>query len=65
MGQVLVVLNEIVLSCDIIYDDFNVFVKDLEEGLFWCDMNNDLVNQIMCCLLIIKLRNLDFEENDE
>jgi hypothetical protein len=29
------------------FDDSNVLAKDLEEGLLWRDMNNDLVNQIM------------------
>ena len=50
-GQVLVPPNEINLTRDITFDDSNVLAKDLEEGLLWRDMNNDLVNQIVRRLL--------------
>ena len=63
-GQVLVPPNEISLSRDITFDDSNVLAKDLEASLLWRDMNNDLVNQIMRRLSIIKPRNPD-EEDDE
>jgi LPS-assembly lipoprotein len=49
---------------DITYDDSNVLAKDLEEGLLWRDMNNDLVNQIMRRLSIIKPKNPDLEEDE-
>jgi LPS-assembly lipoprotein len=61
-GQVLVPPNEISLSRDITFDDSNILAKDLEEGLLWRDMNNDLVNQIMRRLSIIKPKNPDREE---
>jgi len=64
-GQVLVRDNEVSLSRDITYDDSNVLAKDLEEGLLWRDMNNDLVNQIMRRLSIIKPKNPDLEEDEE
>lgn len=64
-GQILVPNNELSLSRDITYDDSNVLAKDLEEGLLWRDMNNDLVNQIMRRLSIIKPKNPDLEEDDE
>src|SRR5574343_516316 len=62
-GQILVRTNEINLSRDITFDDSNVLAKDLEEGLLWRDMNNDLVNQIMRRLSIIKPKNPDLEED--
>ncbi|MBK7414976.1 MAG: hypothetical protein IPJ38_07500 [Dechloromonas sp.] len=61
-GLVLVPPNEINLSRDISFDDSNILAKDLEEGLLWRDMNNDLVNQIMRRLSIIKPKNPDLEE---
>ncbi|QRM18750.1 hypothetical protein GBK02_04740 [Dechloromonas sp. TW-R-39-2] len=63
-GQVLVPPNEISLTRDITFDDSNVLAKDLEEGLLWRDMNNDLVNQIMRRLSIIKPKNPDAEEDE-
>ena len=63
-GQVLIPPNEINLTRDITFDDSNVLAKDLEEGLLWRDMNNDLVNQIMRRLSVIKPKNPD-QENDE
>jgi len=63
-GQTLVPPNEITLSRDITFDDSNVLAKDLEEGLLWRDMNNDLVNQIMRRLSIIKPKNPDLQEDD-
>ena len=63
-GQILVPPNEVSLSRDITFDDSNVLAKDLEEGLLWRDMNNDLVNQIMRRLSIIKPKNPDLEEDE-
>ena len=63
-GQVLVPPNEITLSRDITFDDSNILAKDLEENLLWRDMNNDLVNQIMRRLSIIKPKNPDLEEDE-
>jgi LPS-assembly lipoprotein len=56
--------NEISLSATSPFDDSNVLAKDLEEGLLWRDMNNDLVNQIMRRLSIIKPKNPDLEEDE-
>ena len=53
-GREIVPPNEISLARDISFDDSSVLAKDLEEGLLWRDMNNDLVNQIMRRLSIIK-----------
>lgn len=64
-GQVLVPSNEVALTRDISFDDSNILAKDLEEGLLWRDMNNDLVNQIMRRLSIIKPKNPDTEEDSE
>ncbi len=63
-GQVLVPPNEITLTRDVSYDDSNVLAKGLEEDLLWRDMNNDLVNQIMRRLSIIKPRNPDLAEEE-
>ncbi len=63
-GQVLIAPNEISLSRDITFDDSNVLAKDLEENLLWRDMTNDLVNQIMRRLSIIKPKNPDEEEDE-
>ncbi|MGE5470389.1 MAG: LPS assembly lipoprotein LptE [Bacteroidota bacterium] len=64
-GQILVPSNEVSLSRDITFDDSNVLAKDLEESLLWRDMNNDLVNQIMRRLSIVKPKNPDLEEDEE
>ena len=64
-GQVLVPSNEVALTRDISFDDSNILAKDLEEGLLWRDMTNDLVNQIMRRLSIIKPRNPDAAEDSE
>ena len=64
-GRELVAPNEINLSRDISYSDSNILAKDLEEGLLWRDMNNDLVNQIVRRLSLIKPKNPDLEEDDE
>ena len=64
-GRELVAPNEINLSRDISYSDSNVLAKDLEEGLLWRDMNNDLVNQIVRRLSLIKPKTPDLEEDDE
>ncbi|MBT9522009.1 MAG: hypothetical protein IV101_14085 [Dechloromonas sp.] len=64
-GQVLVPANEVALTRDISFDDSNILAKDIEEGLLWRDMNNDLVNQIMRRLSIIKPKNPDAAEDDE
>ena len=53
-GQVLVPPNEITLSRDMTYDASTVLAKDQEEALLWRDINNDLVNQILRRLSIIK-----------
>jgi LPS-assembly lipoprotein len=63
-GQILVPLNEVALTRDISFDDSNVLAKDLEEGLLWRDMNNDLVNQIMRRLSIVKPKNPDLEDEE-
>ena len=63
-GQILIPPNEISLTRDITFDDSNVLAKDLEEGLLWRDMNNDLVNQIMRRLSIVKPKNPDLEEDE-
>jgi LPS-assembly lipoprotein len=64
-GQILVPSNEVSLTRDISFSDSNILAKDLEEGLLWRDMNNDLVNQIMRRLTIVKPKNPDLEEEDE
>ena len=64
-GQVLVPPNEVALTRDISFDDSNILAKDLEEGLLWRDMTNDLVNQIMRRLSIIKPKNPDAAEDSE
>ncbi|MFZ2973260.1 MAG: LPS assembly lipoprotein LptE [Ferribacterium limneticum] len=64
-GQVLVPPNEVALTRDISFDDSNILAKDLEENLLWRDMTNDLVNQIMRRLSIIKPKNPDTAEDDE
>ncbi|MGB4063491.1 MAG: LPS assembly lipoprotein LptE [Azonexus sp.] len=64
-GQVLVPSNEVALTRDISFDDSNILAKDLEEGLLWRDMTNDLVNQIMRRLSIIKPKNPDAAEDSE
>lgn len=60
-GQEIIAPNEIALSRDISFDDSNVLAKDIEEGLLWRDMNNDLVNQVMRRLAIIKPKDPDLE----
>ena len=64
-GRELVAPNEINLSRDISYSDSNILAKDLEEGLLWRDMNNDLVNQIVRRLSLIKPKNPDIEEDEK
>ena len=64
-GQTLIPPNEISLSRDISFDDSNILAKDLEEGLLWREMNNDLVNQIMRRLSIIKPKNPDLAPEDD
>jgi LPS-assembly lipoprotein len=63
-GQEIVAPNQISLSRDITYDDSSVLAKDLEEGLLWRDMNNDLVNQIMRRLSLIKPKDPNQQEDD-
>ena len=63
-GQILVPSNEISLSRDISFDDSQVLAKEMEEGLLWRDMNNDLVNQIMRRLSIVKPRDPNQEVDD-
>lgn len=64
-GRELIPPNEINLSRDISYSDSNILAKDLEEGLLWRDMNNDLVNQIIRRLSLIKPKNPDLDEDDQ
>ena len=64
-GQVLVAPNEVTLTRDVTYDDSNILAKNQEEDLLGRDMTNDLVNQIMRRLSIIKPKNPDAEEDDE
>lgn len=63
-GQELVRQSDISLTRDISFDDSNVLAKDLEEGLLWRDMNNDLVNQIVRRLTIVKPRDPN-QDDDE
>ena len=63
-GQLLIAPNEINLIRDITYNDSAVLAMDLEEAMLWRDMNNDLVNQIVRRLSIIKPKNPDLEEED-
>ena len=63
-GRELVAPNDINLSRDITFSDSNILAKDLEEGLLWRDMNNDLVSQIVRRLSLIKPKNPDLEEDD-
>lgn len=53
-GREIVAPNRIALTRDISFDDSLVLAKDIEENLLWRDMNNDLVNQIMRRLSLIK-----------
>ena len=41
-----------------------MLAKDLEESLLWRDMTNDLVNQVMRRLAIIKPKSGKEEEED-
>jgi LPS-assembly lipoprotein len=63
-GQVLVAPNEVTLTRDVTYDDSNILAKNQEEDLLWRDMTNDLVNQIMRRLSIIKPKNPDQEDGE-
>lgn len=62
-GQEIVGPNQISLSRDITYDDSTVLAKDQEEGLLWRDMNQDLVNQIMRRLSLIKPKDPEQEDD--
>ncbi len=62
-GEEIVAPTDVALSRDISFDDSNVLAKDLEEGLLWRDMNNDLVNQLMRRLSIIKPKDPAQEED--
>lgn len=62
-GQVLVPPNEITLSRDMTYDASTVLAKDQEAALLWRDINNDLVNQILRRLSIIKPKDPAKEED--
>jgi LPS-assembly lipoprotein len=61
---VLVAPNEVTLTRDVTYDDSNILAKNQEEDLLWRDMTNDLVNQIMRRLSIIKPKNPDQEDGE-
>ncbi len=64
-GRELVAPNDNNLSRDITFSDSNILAKDLEEGLLWRDMNNDLVSQIVRRLSLIKPKNPDLEEDGD
>ncbi|MBS4016906.1 LPS assembly lipoprotein LptE [Azonexus hydrophilus] len=53
-GREIVSPVDIVMTRDISFNDSQVLAKDIEENLLWRDMNNDLVNQIMRRLSLIK-----------
>lgn len=63
-GQEIIAPNEVNLSRDITYDDSSVLAKDMEEGVLWRDMNNDLVSQIMRRLSLIKPKDPDQQDDD-
>ncbi len=63
-GQELVAPNTITLIRDLTYDASNVLAKNQEERVLWRDMTNELVNQIVRRLAIIKPKNPALEEND-
>ncbi|MDD2884228.1 MAG: LPS assembly lipoprotein LptE [Dechloromonas sp.] len=63
-GLEIVPANTVNLTRDISFDDSNILAKDLEEGLLWRDMNNDLVNQIMRRLSLIKPKTPGSEGKD-
>ena len=63
-GQVLVAPNEVTLTRDVTYDDSSILAKNQEEELLWRDMTNDLVNQIMRRLSVIKPKNPDREDEE-
>ena len=64
-GREIVAPQEISMNRDMTYDDSQVLSKSMEENLLWRDMTNDLVNQIMRRLSIIKPKNPDLEEDEE
>ncbi len=53
-GHVLVPPSEITLTRDLTYDASAVLAKEQEEMLLWRDMSNDLANQILRQLSIVK-----------
>lgn len=61
-GKVLVPPNEITLSRDMTYDASAVLAKDQEEALLWRDISNDLANQILRRLTIVKPGTAPAEE---
>lgn len=63
-GREVVAPNTINLVRDLTYDASNILAKNQEERVLWRDMTNELVNQIMRRLAIIKPKNPDLEEND-
>ena len=64
-GREIVAPQEISMNRDMTYDDSQVLSKSMEENLLWRDMTNDLVNQIMRRLSIIKPKNPDVEDDDQ
>lgn len=62
-GKTLVPPNEIELTRDMTYDASTVLAKDQEEALLWRDISNDLVNQILRRLSIVKPQNPTEEDN--
>ncbi|MCA1938350.1 MAG: LPS assembly lipoprotein LptE, partial [Dechloromonas sp.] len=63
-GQEIVSPVDIVMTRDISFNDSQVLAKDIEENLLWRDMNNDLVNQIMRRLSLIKPKDPTATEED-
>ena len=53
-GRDLIAPGVIELTRDMTYDDSNVLSKELEEGILWRDMENDLVQQLMRRLSMTK-----------
>ncbi len=63
-GKVLVPPNEITLTRDLSFDASAVLAKDQEEALLWRDMSNDLANQILRRLAIVKPRTGNEADDD-
>lgn len=53
-GEELVANNQVMLTRDLTYNDDNILSKTEEEALLWRDMQNDLVQQILRRISILK-----------